>query len=212
MFTFATPFFYIGLGSKIRDPGSEIRDEQILGSGSGIRDKTSQIRNTVRNYFFCPDPDPIFLWVLDPDLDPDPTWPAKSSGSDPKYSLFHNGNDFEAFFNGILNHPFQWKCKINVFLMYLYCNTGTYQIANFFYFTDPAKSFVSFRIRIHNTVWYTASEGGGTGMCWVTRIYLLHHNQCYGCGMFILDPDTKFFVIFYSGPCILHKKRVAFAK
>jgi hypothetical protein len=26
MFTFATPFFYIGLGSGIRDPGSEIRD------------------------------------------------------------------------------------------------------------------------------------------------------------------------------------------
>jgi hypothetical protein len=44
MFTFATPFFYIELGSGIRDPGSEIRDEQILGSG--IRDKTSRIRNT----------------------------------------------------------------------------------------------------------------------------------------------------------------------
>jgi hypothetical protein len=46
-------FFYIGLGSGIRDPrsgirdpGSEIRDEQILGSGSGIRDNTSRIRNT----------------------------------------------------------------------------------------------------------------------------------------------------------------------
>jgi hypothetical protein len=41
MFTFATPFFYIGQGFGIRDPGSEIRDpdEQILGSG--IRDKTS---------------------------------------------------------------------------------------------------------------------------------------------------------------------------
>jgi hypothetical protein len=44
MFTFATPFFYIGLGSGIRDPrsgirnpGSGIRDEQILGSGSGIK-------------------------------------------------------------------------------------------------------------------------------------------------------------------------------
>jgi hypothetical protein len=32
-------------------------------------------------------------WVLDPD----PTWPAKSSGSDPKYSFFHNANDFKAF-------------------------------------------------------------------------------------------------------------------
>jgi hypothetical protein len=45
-----------------------------------------------------PNPDPIFLWVLDPD----PTWPAKSSGSsagsDYKYSLFHNANDVEAFF------------------------------------------------------------------------------------------------------------------
>jgi hypothetical protein len=30
MLTFATPFFHIGLGS-------EIRDEQILGSGSGIK-------------------------------------------------------------------------------------------------------------------------------------------------------------------------------
>jgi hypothetical protein len=42
MLTFATPFFYIGLGSGIRD-------EQILGSGSGIRDKTSRIRNTGTN-------------------------------------------------------------------------------------------------------------------------------------------------------------------
>jgi hypothetical protein len=49
MFTFATPFFNIGIGSGIRDPGSDIRDprsgirdsgirdEQILGSGSGIK-------------------------------------------------------------------------------------------------------------------------------------------------------------------------------
>jgi hypothetical protein len=50
MFTFATPFFYIGLGSEIRDPRSGIRDEQILGSGSGIRDKTSRIRNTAERY------------------------------------------------------------------------------------------------------------------------------------------------------------------
>jgi hypothetical protein len=43
--------------------------------------------------FLYPYPDPIFLWVLDPDpvMDPNLTWPAKSSGfssgSDPKYSL-----------------------------------------------------------------------------------------------------------------------------
>jgi hypothetical protein len=60
---------------------------------------------------FYPDPDPIFLWFFDLDLDPDPTWPVKScgssSGSDPKYSLFHNTNDYKSFFHGILKHSFQ---------------------------------------------------------------------------------------------------------
>jgi hypothetical protein len=46
---------------------------------------------------FFSDPDPIFRWDLDPD--PDPTWLVKSFGSsfgsDPKYSLSHNANDFK---------------------------------------------------------------------------------------------------------------------
>jgi hypothetical protein len=46
------------------------------------------------------DPDPIFRQVLDPD--PDPTWLVKSYGSsfgsDPKYSLFQNDNDFKRIF------------------------------------------------------------------------------------------------------------------
>jgi hypothetical protein len=40
---------------------------------------------------------------LDPDLVlvPDPTLLAKSSGSDPKYSLFHNANDFKGLLMAI---------------------------------------------------------------------------------------------------------------
>jgi hypothetical protein len=37
MFTFATPFFYIGLGSGIRDPGSGMNKYLDPDPGSGIK-------------------------------------------------------------------------------------------------------------------------------------------------------------------------------
>jgi hypothetical protein len=58
------------------------------------------ISSVVDPKLFFSDPDPIFCWDLDPD--PDPTWLVKSFGSsfgsDPKYSLSHNSNDFKWLF------------------------------------------------------------------------------------------------------------------
>jgi hypothetical protein len=104
-------------------------------------------------FFFNPDPN-FFLWVLDPDLAPDPNWlvnrSESRSGSNPKNSIFHYANDF----SWLLRHTFQHKYYINVFLIH------NDQIANFYDSClgsspipepDPAKRFGSLWIRINNT-------------------------------------------------------------
>jgi hypothetical protein len=60
MLTFATPFFYIGLGSGIQDPGSGIRDpgSEIRDPGSEIRDPGSEIRDLGSGMNKYSDPDP----------------------------------------------------------------------------------------------------------------------------------------------------------
>jgi hypothetical protein len=65
MLTFATPFLH---RTRIRDPGSGIRDEQILGSGSVIRDKTSRIRNTDMFYGLKSLLKILIPAIVDPDL------------------------------------------------------------------------------------------------------------------------------------------------
>jgi hypothetical protein len=79
-------------------------------SGNSARYKILNNSGVDPKLFFLdpyPDPNLIFLCVLDPD----PAGPVKSSGSssgsDPKYSLFHNANNYKRFFHGILKHPFQ---------------------------------------------------------------------------------------------------------
>jgi hypothetical protein len=55
----------------------------------------------LRNVFILdPDQDLIFLQILDPDLDPDPTLLPKHSGSGSglKHSLLHNANHFKGLY------------------------------------------------------------------------------------------------------------------
>jgi hypothetical protein len=59
MFTFATPFFYIGLGSEIRDPGSGMNKYSDPGSGikhpgsaTLIRSRLGPVKN---NFLHMPD-------------------------------------------------------------------------------------------------------------------------------------------------------------
>jgi hypothetical protein len=76
---------------------------------NAIRKKTSQCCGS-ETIFLDPDPAAIFLRGLDPD----PTGLAKisgsSSGSDLKYSLFHNANDFKGIFIAFKIILFKGKC------------------------------------------------------------------------------------------------------
>jgi hypothetical protein len=123
-FEFDVPVFLTFLFSKFKillkstffpyfvAPGSgfnfRIRIHKVneSGSGSGYR-KSLILADHLLTYsltqccgsetIFFPDPDPIFLWVLDPDPVPDPTINIHSFTMP---TILH-------FFHGILKHPFQ---------------------------------------------------------------------------------------------------------
>jgi hypothetical protein len=97
-----------GWGQVLKNVKKGVIHDNIysIQSISDLSDRVQMLKKLWIRNCFCflnPDPDPIFLWGLD--SDPDPTWLAKSfvssSGSDPKYSLFHNACDLKAFLMAI---------------------------------------------------------------------------------------------------------------